>query len=132
MKSYGHFVMIAEFFLKKKFPGGGGVGGLAVSNQLRWHHERDLIVENASFTPMVFSANGGMGKECKKYYSRLAEMIAEKRGIAVSDASTFFRTRISFPLLRSALLCIRGSRSTKPMTEFSEVDIQVANFEAKI
>ena len=41
------------------------------------YNERVLRVENASFTPLVFSANGGMGKECKKFYSRLAEMIAE-------------------------------------------------------
>ena len=98
----------------------------------RKYNERVLRVENASFTPLVFSANGGMGKECKKFYSRLAEMIAEKRGIAMSDASTFVRTRISFSLLRSALLCIRGSRSTKLMPDVGEVDIQLANFEAKI
>ena len=96
------------------------------------YNDRVLQVENASFTPLVFSANGGMGRECKKFYSRLAEMIAEKRGIAVSDAATFVRTRISFSLLRSTLLCVRGSRSTKIQQEISELDIQFANFASKI
>ena len=36
--------------------------------------------------------------------------IAEKRNISNSIATTFIRTKISFSLLRSMLLCIRGSR----------------------
>ena len=98
----------------------------------RKYNERILQVENASFTPLVFSANGGMDKEGKKFYSRLAEMIAEKRDIAVSDATTFVRTRISFSLLRSMLLCVRGSRSIKYQPEISEIDIQFANFMSEI
>ena len=33
-----------------------------------------MNVEQGCFTPLVFSANGGMGSECKKFYSVLAEM----------------------------------------------------------
>ena len=34
--------------------------------------------ENWSFTPLVFAANGGMGKECIRIYKRLAEIVADK------------------------------------------------------
>ena len=32
-----------------------------------------------SFTPLVMTALGGMGREASKFYSRLSESIAEKR-----------------------------------------------------
>ena len=44
----------------------------------RRHNNRILEVEHGSFTPLVFSATGGMGRETKKFYSRLAAIIAEK------------------------------------------------------
>ena len=39
---------------------------------------RVLQVENGSFTPLVFSINGGMGREASKCYSRIAELLSEK------------------------------------------------------
>ena len=87
-----------------------------------------MNVENGTLTPLVFSVNGGMGRECKKFYSRLTEMIAEKRNISNSIATTFIRTKISFSLLRSMLLCIRGSRSVKRInTELVDVDMELTN-----
>ena len=35
-------------------------------------------IENGSFTPQFFVANGRMGNECIRFYKRLAEMIADK------------------------------------------------------
>ena len=35
-------------------------------------------VEHGSFTPLVLTTTGGMGKEYIRYYSRLAELIAAK------------------------------------------------------
>ena len=45
----------------------------------RKYNERILQVENGSFTSLAFSANGGMGKEANKCYSRIAENLTEKR-----------------------------------------------------
>ena len=98
----------------------------------RAYNERVLEVENATFTPLVFSANGGMGRECKKFYQRLAEMIADKRGISTSIASAFVRTRISFSLLRSMLICLRGSRSLRQPLETSIDDIDLIQHTAEI
>lgn len=91
----------------------------------RQYNERVLDVDNGSFTPLVFSTNGGMGRECKLFYKRLSEMIAEKRDIPVSQAVNYIRTKISFSLLRSMLLCLRGSRSLKK--EHYIHDIELSN-----
>ena len=96
------------------------------------YNQRVLQVENATFSPLVFSTHGGMGRECRKFYQRLSEMVADKRDVAVSDATSFVRTRISFSLLRSMLLCLRGSRTTRRLPETGEVDIALVNFESEI
>ena len=44
----------------------------------RQYKERLLEVEHGSFTPLVFSSNGGMGRECFTFYKRLSETFAEK------------------------------------------------------
>ena len=55
------------------------------------HNERILQIEHGSFTPLVMSATGGMGRECKKFYARLAEMISYKRGTSYSIIAACFR-----------------------------------------
>ena len=49
----------------------------------RLYSERVLDIEHGTFTPLVFTTTGGMGKECLKYYSRLAQLIAIKKRGAV-------------------------------------------------
>ena len=44
----------------------------------RQYNERILDVEHGSFTPLVMTALGGMGREGSKFYSRLSESNAEK------------------------------------------------------
>ena len=92
--------------------------------------ERILQVEHGSFTPLVFTCFGGMSKECQKFYQRLSELLAEKRNIDNSEAANYIRTKLSFSLLRSSLICIRGSRShqLKRKVPISETDIELANF----
>ena len=57
------------------------------------------------------SAAGGMARECSKFYSRLSEMIAEKRDQLYSVITSWIRRKISFSLIRSIGMCIRGNRS---------------------
>ena len=77
----------------------------------RHYNERILNVDNGNFTPLVFSLYGGMSRECKTFYGRLADMIAEKRKTPPSITSSWIRTKICLALLRASFLCIRGSRS---------------------
>ena len=57
------------------------------------------------------SANGRMARECSKFYSRLSKMIAEKWDQPYSVIASWIRRKISFSLIRSIGMCIRGSRS---------------------
>ena len=77
------------------------------------YNERILNVEHGTFTPLILSCFGGMGTEALRFYNRLGVKIAEKRDDYVIATINLIRTKLSFSLLRSALLCIRGSRSHK-------------------
>ena len=75
------------------------------------YNERVLQIEYGSFTPLVMSANGGFAREAKKFYSRLAELVASKRNIQYSVASVWIKRKISFSFMNSIGLYVRGSRS---------------------
>ena len=77
----------------------------------RVYNSRVLQVEHGSFTPIVFTAMGGMGRETKCFYKRLSELLAEKRDEPLSVTTTWVRRKIIFALLSSVLLCLRGSRT---------------------
>ena len=86
----------------------------------RMYEERVINVEHASFTPLIFTIAGGMGKEAQKVYSNIAESIAMSRGQSKSVVVAWMRSKISFSLLRSAVRCVRGTRS-KTRNEQAEV-----------
>ena len=90
-------------------------------------------VEHGTFTPIVFSIFGGMGVEGDKFFKRINELLSEKKQIDYGISMAFIRTKISFSLLRSSLLAIRGSRSLKRHYEpMSEINYHVAINESKI
>ena len=85
---------------------------------------RVFQIENGSFTSLVFAANGGMGKECIRFYKRFAEMLADKRKAPISVVTNDIRTLICFSLLRSTIRCLRGSRSLR-YSHTKDIDIKV-------
>ena len=50
------------------------------NDKKRLYPSRVLNVEHGSFTPLVFTTTGGMGKDYIRYHSQLAELIARKKG----------------------------------------------------
>ena len=48
----------------------------------RQYEQRVREVEHTTFTPLVLSATGGMGRAATTFYRRLASMISEKRNTA--------------------------------------------------
>ena len=93
----------------------------------RLYVNRVLEVEQGTFTPLVFTTTGGVAVECKRFHSRLAELIAIKKGEEYSTTMSWIRSKVSFPLLRSALLCLRGSRSPRRVPfklEHCELEIE--------
>ena len=74
----------------------------------RAYNQRILQIGHGTFTPLVFSINGSMGRMCQKFYSCLAQMISKKRDLPQSVSSNWIRTKICFGLLKSSILCLRG------------------------
>ena len=85
----------------------------------RKYQQRVLDVETGSLTPLVFGTNGGMGVECQMFLRHLAEELSKKDGKPYAAVITWLRTRLSFEILRSVHLCVRGSR--KPFRSVNEV-----------
>ena len=98
----------------------------------RGYAQRVLHIEHGSFTPLVFSIFGGMSVECKRFYARLSLLLSNKRNETLSTTVSWLRCRLSYSLLRSALLCMRGSRSTTPQTDIQETSIPFVVKEAQL
>ena len=69
-------------------------------------------MEHGTFTPLVIGTNGGMGIECQMFIKNLADMIAIKQSEEYATVITWIRTKLAFEVLRSTILCVRGSRRT--------------------
>ena len=97
------------------------------SEKRRAYNDRILQVEMGSFTPLIFTTTGGMscGSECHAFYRRLAELLAEHRSLPKSTVTAWLRCRLSFSLLRSALVCIRGTRTPNRVESLSDTSIDV-------
>ena len=76
----------------------------------RQYNERILEVEHGSFTLLVMTALGCMGREASKFYSRLSESIAEKRKERYTVIKNWISQKISFALVDCVCMCVRGSR----------------------
>ena len=76
----------------------------------RAYNERVMDVENGTFTPLIFGTNGAMGSECKKFHQELANQLSVKRNEPYTKVLNWIRTRLSFSMIRSTLLCLRGTR----------------------
>ena len=87
------------------------------SEKKRVYCRKVLEVENATFCPLIFTTNGGMGRKCQAFYNRLAQILSEKWGTAQSMTVSWLRTRLSFALCRSTNMCVRGSRRWQIKTQ---------------
>lgn len=83
------------------------------SAKKREYGERITEVEHGSFTPLVFSACGGMGAEANVAIKKLAASLALKRNESYSRVVTWIRCCLAFSLARSAIRCVRGSRTLR-------------------
>ena len=75
----------------------------------REYGDRIREVELASFTPLVFATTGGMGREAVTFYRRLAELLSKRKALSYSSTLAWLHCTLSFSLIRSATMCIRGS-----------------------
>ena len=77
----------------------------------RSYNTRVMEVEQGTFTPIILTVKGVMGPEGNRYHKTLASKIAEKSGERYDDVMRVIRVKTSFLVLRSSLLCVRGSRT---------------------
>ena len=97
----------------------------------RAYNQRVINIEHGSFTPLVFTPYEGAGREAERCLSELAALIAHKRDLQYGMVTNWLRTKISFTLTKSAVLCLRGSRSIKRM-KIEAADIEIADANSRI
>ena len=99
----------------------------------RKYGERVRQVEHASFTPLILATTGGVSKLTCAFLKRLASRLADKRDLPYNVTMSWLRCRLSFSLLRSSILCMRGSRRSARLRICSEdLDPVLAAYQAGV
>ncbi len=78
------------------------------------------------FHTLVSATTGGMGRETATFYKRLADMLSTKKKAPYSSTMASMRCTLSFTLLRSAVMCIHGSRSSSHRVSDASIELGVA------
>ena len=81
--------------------------------KMKKYNNRIIQVEKGTFTPLIYSTNGGWGPQATRYHKRLAEKLSQKRGEDYAAIMCYMRTRIRFSILRSTLIAVRGERGRR-------------------
>ena len=83
-----------------------------------------IRIEHGTFTPIVTSAYGGYGRETGRFISALIDKVAEKHDVHTSIVANYIRTKLSFEIVKSQVLCIRGSRTLrKSVVDVADVEL---------
>ena len=98
----------------------------------RYYNKRFLQVDHGTFMPLIFSIYGSMGREYQKIYSRLSDLLSEKRNLPKSVVPNWVRLKVCFALLKSSLLCLHGSRTISRKALELECTVDISDDLAKI
>ena len=105
-----------------------------VASLFRRHELEDRIrnVDCESFTQLVFSTFGGLGKEATIFYNRLADLLSQKHNTPpYSQTLSWMHCALSFSLLRYPVLAICRSRKLQS-TELPAVSTELYLVESRI
>ena len=69
----------------------------------RLYSRRVLDIEHGTFRLLVFTTTDGMGRECLRYHSRLAEMIAIKKTEQHANTMSWIRSKILFCIIKMSI-----------------------------
>ena len=93
----------------------------------RQYEQRVREIEHGHFSPLVFTTTGGMGDAASQVYRRLANLLTEKLDVSYGEVMGWIRCKLSFALVRSAIMCIRSARSRMHSPVFdAPVEVQIA------
>jgi hypothetical protein len=96
---------------------------MAEKSKNREYKERIREVEHGDF-------NRGLAPQSSIVVKRIAEKLSEKQSINMSVVSGWLRCRLSFALLRTTILCVRGTRRKRYNSHENNIELSVS--EAKI
>ena len=80
-------------------------------DKIHQYDQRVREVEHSSFTPLIFFSSGGWVRLLLLFINELP-LCRKRRSIFLSMSMGLIRCRISYALLRSSIMCIRGARSS--------------------
>ena len=98
----------------------------------RMYDERIGEVENGTFSPLIFSSSVGMGPSATVVFKRLVSLISEKRGYFYCHVLYWIRVKLCYSLLRSAVMCLRGCRSSYHRCNLTDPSIDLACAESRV
>ena len=96
------------------------------------YNNRIMNVEHGTFTPLIFSTTGGVGPECSMFHKYIADRIAIKTDQRYEKILSSIRVKLSFMVIRSCLMCIRGSRVCNQRVSNKADDLEMACDEARL
>jgi hypothetical protein len=99
---------------------------MAENAKMREYAERIRDVEHGDFNPVVFTTAGGMAPQCQMVIKKLSAALSDKQGVPKSVVTGWLRCRLSFALLRTTLLCVRGTRTKRNFTNESNIELAVS------
>ena len=67
--------------------------------------------QRATFTPLCVSVDGTFGSEAEFYVKRLGDFLAARWERPYSVVMGWVRVRLSFAILRAALLCVHDNQT---------------------
>ena len=102
----------------------------AEQSKIREYADRIRNVEHADFNPLVFTTTGVMAPQCQQIFKKIGEKIAQIKELPYSVVCGWLRCRFSFALLRTTLICLRGTRKRKEKQ--GKPQIERAVIEARI
>ena len=95
----------------------------------RMYNQRIIQIEHGTLSPLIFTPYGGTSRETEHVIKTLCSKIALKRKLPYSQTMNWFRLKISFILMKSAILCVRETRDWKHDEQIANLDdIELLNF----
>jgi len=89
-------------------------------------------VEHWCFPTLVLSSSGGMGPTAKAVYTKLASMVATKHKQSYKQSASWLQCRLSFSLLHSSIMWLRGACSSAGNPQLTEAAIDQAICDGRV
>ena len=104
-------------------------------NEKKRQYSRQVLeVEQGTFTPLVFTSTGGMANHNARDSIAASQsyILSLKKEDDYATTISWISAKVSFAILRSALLCLRGTRRKRRAANISDIDITSESAQPRI